>query len=155
MKVSTIDIIWAVVSMIVLAVFFRMGYLIYGLLIIYGMMFLIFFIHILKIRKNTADSIAVYGEITGYHKEKTGKGFCPIVKYTTEDGREISSVYTVVERKQRYEIGTETMICYDPKNPVSFYFMGREDDLTSTYYRFITIGGIISVILFIISQINR
>lgn len=154
MKVSTIDIIWAIVSMIVLAVFFRMGHLIYGLLIIYGMMFVIFFIHILKIRKSTADSIAVYGEITGYHTTRTGKGFCPIVKYTTEDGREITSVYTIVERKQRYETGTETMICYDPENPMSFYFMGREDDLTSTYYRFIITGGIISVILLVLSQIK-
>ncbi|MBO5104246.1 MAG: DUF3592 domain-containing protein [Ruminococcus sp.] len=154
MKVSTIDIIWAVVSMIVLAVFFRIGHLVYGLLIIYGMMFVIFFIHILKIRKSTADSIAIYGEITGYNKEKTGKGYCPIVKYTTEDGREITSIYTVVSRKQQFEIGTELMICYDPENPMSFYFMGRENELTATYYRFITIGGIISVILLVLSQIK-
>ncbi len=155
MKVNTIDIIWSVVSMILLAVFFKMGHLIYGLLIIYGMMFVIFFIHIFRIRKRMENSIAVYGEITGYHKEKTGKGFSPIVKYTTEDGREINSVYTVVERKQHYETSEKRMICYKPEKPVSFYFAGREDELTATYYRFIAIGGIISIFLFILSQINK
>ncbi len=154
MKAGIIDIIWSVVSMIVLAVFYLKGYLIYGLLIIYAMMFVIFYIHILKIRKSISDSIAVYGKITGYHTTKTGKGFCPVVKYTTEDGREITSVYTIVERKKRYETGTEIMICYDPENPMSFYFTGREDDLTSTYYRFIITGGIISAILLVLSQIK-
>lgn len=154
MKTSTIDIIWAVVSMIVLAVSFKMGHLIYGLLIIYAMMAVIFFGHILKIRAYMEKSIAVYGKITEYHKEKTGKGFCPVVQYTTENGREITSIYTVVERKQRYEIGTETMICYDPENPMSFYFAGREEELTTTYYRFIITGGIISVILLIFSIIS-
>ncbi len=154
MKVSIIDIVWSVVSMIVLAVSYLKGHLIYGLLIIYAMMFVIFYIHILKIRKSISESIAVYGEITGYHTEKTGKGFCPIVKYTTEDGREITSIYTIVEKKQRYETGTEIMICYDPEKPMSFYFAGQEDALTSTYYRFIIIGGIISAILLILSQIK-
>lgn len=154
MKVSTIDIAWAIVSMIVLAVFFRMGHLIYGLLIIYAMMTAIFFAHIFRIRKTTDKSVAVYGEITGYNKEKTGKGFCPVVKYTTEDGREITSVYTIVGKKQQYETGTELMICYDPENPMSFYFMGHEDDLTATYYRFIMAGGMISVILLLISIIK-
>ena len=154
MKVSIIDIVWSVVSMIVLAVSYLKGHLIYGLLIIYAMMFVIFYIHILKIRKSISESIAVYGEITGYHTEKTGKGFCPIVKYTTEDGREITSIYTIVEKKQRYETGTEIMICYDPEKPMSFYFTGQEDALTSTYYRFIIIGGIISAILLILSQIK-
>lgn len=153
MKVSTIDIIWAVVSMIVLAVSFKMGHLIYGLIIIYAVMTIIFFGHIFKIRAYMDKSVAVYGEIIEYHKEKTGKGFCPVVRYTTEDGREITSIYTVVSRKQHYETGTETMICYDPENPMSFYFMGREDELTATYYRFIIIGGIISVILLILSVI--
>lgn len=154
MKVSKIDIAWAVVSMIVLAVSFRMGNLIYGLLIIYAIMFVIFFAHIFRIRKSTDNSIAVYGEITGYHKEKTGKGYCPIVKYTTEDGREITSIYTIVSGKQQFETGTELMICYDPENPMYFYFMGRENELTETYYRFIMTGGIISVILLLISIIR-
>ncbi|MDE6672381.1 MAG: DUF3592 domain-containing protein [Ruminococcus sp.] len=153
MKTSIIDIIWAVVSMIVLAVSFRMGHLIYGLLIIYAMMTVIFFGHIFRIRAYMEKSVAVFGKITEYHKEKTGKGFCPVVQYTTEDGREITSIYTVVERKPHYETGTETMICYDPQNPMSFYFAGREEELTSTYYRFIIIGGIISVILLILSVI--
>ena len=153
MKTSIIDIIWAVVSMIVLAVSFKMGHLIYGLLIIYAMMTVIFFGHIFKVRAYIDKSVVVYGKIIEYHKEKTGKGFCPVVQYTTEDGREITSIYTVVERNQRYETGTETMICYDPQNPMSFYFMGREEELTSTYYRFIAIGGIISIILLILSII--
>lgn len=154
MKVSTIDIIWAVVSMIVLAVSFKMGHLIYGLIIIYAMMAVIFFGHIFKIRAYMEKSVAVYGKIKEYHKEKTGKGFCPVVQYTTEDGREITSIYTVVSKKQHYETDTETMICYDPENPMSFYFMGREDELTATYYRFIITGGIISVILMIFSAMQ-
>lgn len=153
MKVSTIDIIWAVASMIILAVSFRMGHLIYGLLIIYAVMDVIFFGHIFKIRAYMEKSVAVYGTIKEYHKEKTGKGFCPVVQYTTEDGREITSIYTVVSRKQRYETGEEVTVCYDPENPMSFYFMGHEDELTATYYRFIITGGIISVILLIISAI--
>ncbi|MCM1505521.1 MAG: DUF3592 domain-containing protein [Ruminococcus flavefaciens] len=153
MKVSIIDIVWSVVSMIVLAVSFLMGHLIYGLLIIYAMMTGIFFAHIFKIRKATEKSVAVYGEITDYHKEKTGKGYCPVVKYTTEEGREITSIYTVVSKKQEFETGTEVTVCYDPENPMSFYFMGRENELTDTYYRFIITGGIISVILLIISAI--
>jgi len=154
MKVSIIDIVWAVVSMIVLAVSFRMGHLIYGLLIIYAMMTVIFFAHIFRIRKNICNSVAVYGEITDYHKEKTNKGYCPVVKYTTEDGREITSIYTVVSRKQKFETGTEVMICYDPENPMAFYFMGRENELTETYYRFIITGGIVSVILLLLSIIK-
>lgn len=154
MKTSTIDIIWAVVSMIVLAVSFKMGHLIYGLLIIYAMMTVIFFIHIFKIRAYMDKSIAAYGTIKEYNKEKTGKGFCPVVQYTTEDGREVTSIYTVVEKNQRYEPGEEVTVCYDPENPMSFYFMGREEEMTSTYYRFIITGGIISVILLIISAIS-
>lgn len=154
MKVSTIDLVWSVVSMIVLVVFFRMGHLVYGLLIIYAMMTVIFFAHIFRIRRNIENSIAVYGEITDYHKEKTGRGYCPVVKYTTEDGREITSIYTVVSGKQQFETGTEVMICYDPENPMSFYFSGRENELTETYYRFIITGGIISVILLLFSIIR-
>lgn len=154
MKVSIIDIVWSVVSMIVLAVSFRMGHLIYGLLIIYAMMTVIFFAHIFRIRKTIDNSIAVFGEITDCHKEKTGKGYCPVVRYTTEDGREITSIYTVVSRKQDFETGTEVTVCYNPENPMSFYFMGRENELTETYYRFITAGGIISVILLLVSLIR-
>ncbi|MDE6779846.1 MAG: DUF3592 domain-containing protein [Ruminococcus sp.] len=154
MKVSTIDIVWSVVSMIVLAVFFRMGHLIYGLLIIYAMMDVIFFGHIFRIRRNMENSIAVYGIITEYHKEKTGKSYCPAVRYTTEDGREINSIYTVVSRKKQFETGMEVMICYDPENPMSFYFAGCENELTETYYRFIIMGGIISVILLLLSIIR-
>ncbi|MDE5834114.1 MAG: DUF3592 domain-containing protein [Ruminococcus sp.] len=153
MKTSIIDIVWAVVSMIVLAVSFRMGYIVYGLLIIYAMMTVIFFGHIFRIRKNTDNSIAVYGEITDYHREKTNKGYCPVVRYTTEDGREITSIYTIVSKKQKYEIGTELTICYNPENPMEFYFMGRENELTETYYRFIITGGIISVVIFLVSII--
>ncbi len=74
------------------------------------------------------------------------------MKYETETGREITSVYTVGERKQRYEIGDEEMICYDPDNPMFFYFANREDELTRDYFRFIIFGGIIAALLFIIAQ---
>lgn len=155
MKVNTADIIWSVASMIVLAVSYRKGHLIYGLLIIYAMMAVIFFGHIFRIRKRMAESVAVYGEITEYHTSMTNKKrFCPVVKYTTEEGREITSIYTVEEKTRHYETGEEVMICYDPENPMSFYFMGRENDLTSTYYRFIIIGGITAVILFVITLLK-
>lgn len=68
--------------------------------------------------------------------------------------REITSIYTIVSGKQQFETGTELMICYDPENPMYFYFMGRENELTETYYRFIMTGGIISVILLLISIIR-
>lgn len=147
MKVSTIDILWSIISMIVLAVSYELGNVIYGLLIIYIMMTIIFIIHIFKIKKNITNSIAVIGEIIDYHKEKTNRGYCPVVKYTTENGREITSIYTIVSRKQEFETGTETTICYIPDNPMYFYFMGRENELTKTYCHFIITGGIISILL--------
>lgn len=150
MKVEKIDIVWAAVSMVIVGVSFRKGRLIDGLLLIYGLMVLLFALHIYIIRRRLKNSVAVFGTITDYHVSRTKKGFYPIVKYETENGREITSVYTVEDRQKRFETGDEEMICYDPDDPMFFYFSGREYELTKDYYRFIFIGGVIAAVLFII-----
>lgn len=152
MKVEKIDILWSVISVFIVGISYRKDRLIYGLLLIYGLMVILFLYHIFKIRRSISGSIAVYGTITGYRASETKTESFPIVKYETETGREITSVYTVGERKQRYEIGDEEMICYDPDNPMFFYFANREDELTRDYFRFIIFGGIIAALLFIIAQ---
>lgn len=74
------------------------------------------------------------------------------MKYTTESGREITSVYTVEDRQKRFEIGDEELICYDPEDPMFFYFSGRENELTKDYFLFILIGGMISAVLLAINH---
>lgn len=44
------------------------------------------------------------------------------------------------------------MVCYDPDDPVFFYFPEREGDMTKEYTVFIVAGGIISLILLVIAQ---
>ena len=71
---------------------------------------------------------------------------------STEDGREVTSAYTVSDRKKRYEIGSEEVICYDPHDPMFFCFAGREDELTRDYLRFLLIGGVIAAIVLIFAM---
>ncbi len=154
MKVEKIDYIWSALSMIVLGVSFHKGHLIYGLLIIYGLMVVLFYYHIFTIRRYISDSVAVFGEITDYHEDSKTKNVFPIVKYTTAGGREITSAYTVASRERKYEIGEEELICYSPDDPMFFYFSGKESELTQDYYRFIIVGGIIAAVLFLVSLIK-
>lgn len=151
MKVEKIDYLWSVISMIVVGVSFAKGHLIYGLLIIYGLMLILFYYHILKIRSYMAESVAVFGEITDYHEDRRSKRVFPIVRYTTAGGREITSAYTVSSKERRYEIGDEELICYSPDDPMFFYFSGKESELYKDYYRFIIVGGIVAAVLFVIS----
>ncbi len=149
MKVNTADMVTAAAAMVILGVFMRKGRLIDGLLIVYLIMAALFAYHIFIIRRKLRDSVAVYGTVTGYHTSKA-KDVFPIVAYETEEGREISSVYTVGSRHEQLEIGSEEMICYSPDDPMFFYFAGRENELTSDYARFILYGGCAAVILLII-----
>ena len=152
MKVTFIDLIWSVLSMIVLAVSYFRGHIFYGLDVIYLMMAVVFSFQILKVRKSVKNSIAVYGTVEGYSELKKRRGYSPVMKYETENGREITSVYPCVDREMKYETGSEEMICYDPENPMFFYFADREGELTETYFRMIFMGGIIAVIFFIIGR---
>lgn len=149
MKVEKIDLVWAVVSMFIVGISYTKGKLLHGFLLIYALMAVLFIWHIVTVKRRLAGSIAVYCTVVDYHKSNVPgkKGYCPIVKYETETGREITSVYTVEERQMRYEIGEEPMICYDPDNPMFFYFSDREDDLVKDYYRFIVFGGVIAAML--------
>lgn len=148
MKVEKIDFIWSAVSMVIVGVSYRRGQLIQGLILIYALMAVLFFYHIYTIRKRMKGSIAVYATVTDYHSSKGRKhSFFPIVKYETETGREITSAYSVENREMLYEIGDEEMICYDPEDPMFFYFSNRDWELTKDYYRFIVLGGIIAGLL--------
>ena len=106
-----------------------------------------------RIRARLSRSVAVYGKVTDYHERDKGTHFYPIVTYTTEDDRDITSTYTVQDNKMRYELKSEIMVCYDPYDPMFFYFPEREGDMTRDYTMFIIIGGIIAIILFIATQI--
>lgn len=149
MKVEKIDLAWAAASMLIVGISFRRRMLIQGLLLIYALMAILFIYHIFAVKRRLSGSIAVYGTIVEYHRSNVPgkKGFYPVVKYETETGREMTSVYTVEDREMRYEIGDEKMICYDPDNPMFFYFSDRTDDLVKDYYRFIVFGGVIAGIL--------
>lgn len=139
--------------MVVLGYAFYHNKLIYGIIAVYAMMVVLFFMHIFKMRKKIADSIPVYATITGYTAAKDRIHSAPTVRYELEDGTEMNSVYTVLSRKQRYETGTDHLICYCPDDPLFFYFADRENELVDTYYRFIVIGGIAVAVMFIISQL--
>lgn len=152
MKVEKIDYIWAAVSMVIVGVSFRKGELINGLLIIYLLMALLFAYHIYTVRRRLNSSVAAVCTITDYYVSPTRKDFCPIVKYETENGREVTSVYTVSSRKKIYEIGEEATICYSPEDPMFFYFLGKEHELTKDYSMFILVGGVIAATLFIIEH---
>ena len=75
------------------------------------------------------------------------KGLVSCGQIYTETGREVTSVYTVEDSKQRYEIGAEEMVCYDPDDPMFFYFSSRQEDLYKDYFRLIVFGGAIAALL--------
>lgn len=150
MKVEKIDIVWSVISMIIVWTTMRRRCLPDGILIVYALMVVLFGYHIWQKRRSLRGSIAVYGKIVDYHTSQKLRGSFPVVRYTTETGREITSVYTVEERKPHYEIGDEELICYDPENPMFFYFSGREAELTQDYMRFILYGAPVALIMLII-----
>ena len=143
MKVGIADCIWAALSFIAVGVTFHYGCLPFGLLMIYVFMVLLFLWHISSVRSRQRRTVAAFGTITDYHEAtELRKHYYPVVEYETEDGRAVSSVYTVADRIMRYEIGTQEMICYDPDDPVFFYFANRENDMVKDYYRFIIFGSI-------------
>lgn len=133
---------------------YKNGWLLYGIIVIYLIMAVLFFLHIAKIRARLARGVSAFATVTDYYESRQDKGVYPIVSYTTEDGRDITSTYTVRDKKRRYDTGSEVMICYDPEDPMFFYFPEREGDMTRDYTMFIIIGGIIACILFIAAQIK-
>ena len=147
MKVEKIDLVWSVISMVIVWRTMRRGCLPDGILIVYLMMVALFGFHIWQKRRSLRGSIAVYGKIVDYHTSQKLRGSFPVVTFTTETGREVTSVYTVEERKPRYEIGDEEVICYDPDDPMFFYFQGRESELTSDYVRFIMYGAPVALLM--------
>ncbi len=150
MNVEKIDYIWAVLSFITVGVTYHFGCLLYGILGIYFLMVLLFLYHIFEIKKRLKNTVAVYGRITGYHTARgSGIHYYPVVNYETEDGREINSVYTIADSEQKYDIGDEEMICYDPDDPLFFYFANREAELTANYYRYMIFGGIPALFILI------
>lgn len=152
MKVDITDIIWAAISMVIVGYSYMHGWLIYGVILIYVLMVLLFFSHIARIRARLSRSVAVYGKVTNYHERDKGQHVYPIVTYTTEDDRDITSTYTVQDKKRRYELRSDVMVCYDPEDPMFFYFPDREGDLTKEYMRSIYVGGVIALILLIVAQ---
>jgi len=42
------------------------------------------------------------------------------------------------------------MICYDPDDPMSFYFVGREEEMTNDYFRFIIYGAPVALLMLFI-----
>lgn len=150
MKVEKIDMIWSIISMVIVWRTMRRGCLPDGILIVYLLMVLLFGYHIWKKRRFLKNGIAVYGKIVDYHTSQKVRGSFPVVSYTTETGREVTSVYTVVERRPRYETGDEVMICYDPEDPMFFYFAGRENEMTQDYMRFILYGAPIALLMLVL-----
>ena len=151
MKVGTADYIWAIISFIIVGVTFHFGYLLYGLLAIYLLMVGLFIWHIAVVRKRLSRSVAVFGTVSDYHiASEVRKHYYPIVQYETEDGRPVSSVYTVADTEQRYEVGSQEMICYDPDDPIFFYFANRENDMVKDYYRFIIFGSVPALFVLLI-----
>lgn len=154
MKINIIDLIWSIASMVTLAIAHHYGAVLYGILIIYAMMIVVLWIHILGIKKRISGSRAAYATITGYERsfEKNKRVF-PTVRYTTEEGREVNTISVHQDKEELYEIGSEELICYDPEDPMFFYFASREDDLTAGYYRIMLAGTAIAFVIFIITQI--
>ena len=150
MKVEKIDFIWAAVSMIIVGVSFRRRHLPDGIIMIYVLMAAVFAYHIWKKKKSLGNGIPVFGKIVEYRTSQKLRGCFPVVRYTTEGGREYTSTYSVAERKPKYEVGDEKMICYDPEDPMSFYFVGREDEMTNDYFRFIIYGAPVALLMLFI-----
>ena len=149
MKTEKIDYIWAILSFITVGVSFHMGYLLYGIVLICLSLAAVMFWHIISVRKRLRKTVAVYGTITGYQTKKgAGVHHYPLVCYTTEEGREINSIYSIAESSMRYEVGDEEMICYDPDDPMFFFFAAHQDDFVANYYRMAVFAIIGAVVVF-------
>ncbi len=156
MKVEKIDIVWALLSFITVGVSYHFGYLLYGLLGIYGLMVILFLYHAYTVKSRLKNTVAAYGKITGYHTKKDPKTYYyPIVDFETEDGRSVSSVYAIADKNQRYEIGDEELICYDPDDPIFFFFANREEELTANYYRYIIFGAVPALVVLVFIFVLR
>ena len=103
MNVKKIDLIWAAVSMFIVGYSYYNGRLLFGIVIIYLLMAAVFVSHIIRIRRSLRNNVTVYGTVSDYFIDKKGSHFYPILKYTTEEGREVTSAYTVSDKKKRYE----------------------------------------------------
>lgn len=136
--------------MIIVGVSYRRRQLPDGIILIYILMAALFAYHIWKKKKSLGNGIPVFGKIVDYHTTQKIRGSFPVVRYTTEGGREYTATYSVAERQPKYEIGDEKMICYDPDDPMSFYFVGREEEMTNDYFRFIIYGAPVALLMLFI-----
>lgn len=154
MKVEKIDYVWAVLSFIAVGVSFHFGYLLYGIVGIFLALAGLMFCHIAAVRKMFQRTVAVYGRVTGYHTDKgVVTHYFPMVSFETEDGRTIDTICSAADSKQKYEIGAEEMICYDPDDPMLFYFSSCENEFAGKYYKLMIFAVIAAAVTFIISQI--
>ncbi len=150
MKVEKIDYVWVILSWAVVALTYSKGCLSVGVLVIYALFAALMIYHISVVKKQMSGTMNAIGEITGYHTPERSKLYYPIVKFETEKGRTVTSVYTNADRERRYEIGDTETVCYDPLDPMFFFFADREDDLTSAYRSYLLYGGIAAIVLFIV-----
>lgn len=154
MNVKKIDCIWAVLSFITVGVSFHMGYLLYGLLMIFGSQVLLYGFHIWSMNRRIKRTVAVFGTVTDYRTVKgVGTHYYPVVNFETEDGMAIDSVYNIACSGKKYEIGDEIMICYDPDDPVFFYFADSVSELTDNYFRCMMFCGVPGFVLALLAII--
>ncbi|MBO4877613.1 MAG: DUF3592 domain-containing protein [Ruminococcus sp.] len=150
MKVEKIDYVWAVLSLVTVALTFSKGCLSIGVIIIYAMMVSVFLYHINTVKQQISGTTETLGVIKDYHTSEKTKLYYPIVTYETEEGRTVTSVCSFGDTERRYETGSTEVVRYDPLDPMFFYFAEREDELISPYKNYIIFGGIIAVILFLV-----
>ncbi|MGN0580677.1 MAG: hypothetical protein ACI4JE_07365 [Ruminococcus sp.] len=134
MKIDIFDILWCAVSMIIIAVSMWNHVLIKGLLIVFGALVFLCLLHIFRMRARFEESVAVYGEITGYKKYRSGK-VSPIVRYETEDEIPVEKEYACKRNVKEFMIGDSVVICYFPDDFRLFYFQGRENELNHYYIK--------------------
>lgn len=150
MKVEKIDYVWVVLSWVTVAVTFTHGCLSLGVIIVYVLMALTFLYHIATVKKRMSGTKEAIGEIKDYHTPERSKLYYPIVSYETETGRTVTSVYSIADREKTYEIGSSEKVCYDPKDPMFFYFADYADEMTAAYRSYIIYGAIVAFIMFLI-----
>ncbi len=150
MKVEKIDYVWVILSWVIVAFTFTKGCLSIGVLIIYALMAALMLYHMFTVKKRISGTQTAIGEVTGYHTSDKSKLVYPIVRFETESGRTVTSVCSAGDTERLYEEGSSEMVCYDPLDPMFFYFADREDELTSPYRSYIIFGGIAAFILFLV-----
>ena len=153
MKITSIDCAWVAASWIAIVIGYHYRILAFSLFIAYALMVLTFLYHIRGIKKRISSSEAAVGTVTGYSTEKGSRLKYPIVTYDTAEGRHVTSIYSKGDKTERCEAGSEELICYDPADPMFFYFQNRENELTDVYFKCIIYGAVAAAALIVASLI--